>query len=125
MIPRFLDILGRLVTDHLHLTVFKIYGGISLALLLGAVIYAFSGAKTEMAKKNLLLHALGSILAVIASAAVLIWNPVSDLWFYGGSILAAVGVCLTFMGIIGKYNILATRPLPTFYDRKGGNDRAK
>ena len=125
VIPRFLDILGRLVTDHLHLTVFKIYGGISLALLLGAVIYAFSGAKTEMAKKNLLLHALGSILAVIASAAVLIWNPVSDLWFYGGSILAAVGVCLTFMGIIGKYNILATRPLPTFYDRKGGNDRAK
>ena len=125
VIPRFLDILGRLVTDHLHLTVFKIYGGISLALLLGAVIYAFSGAKTEMAKKNLLLHALGSILAVVASAAVLIWNPVSDLWFYGGSILAAVGVCLTFMGIIGKYNILATRPLPTFYDRKGGNDRAK
>ena len=125
VIPRFLDILGRLVTDHLHLTVFKIYGGLSLALLLGAVIYAFSGAKTEMAKKNLLLHALGSILAVIASAAVLIWNPVSDLWFYGGSILAAVGVCLTFMGIIGKYNILATRPLPTFYDRKGGNDRAK
>ena len=89
------------------------------------MIYAFSGAKTEMAKKNLLLHALGSILAVIASAAVLIWNPVSDLWFYGGSILSAVGVCLTFMGIIGKYNILATRPLPTFYDRKGGNDRAK
>ncbi|MBQ9028934.1 MAG: hypothetical protein IJ110_09245 [Lachnospiraceae bacterium] len=125
VIPRFLDILGRLVTDHLHLTGFKIYGGISLALLLGAVIYAFSGAKTEMAKKNLLLHALGSILAVVASAAVLIWNPVSDLWFYGGSILAAVGVCLTFMGIIGKYNILATRPLPTFYDRKGGNDRAK
>ena len=125
VIPRFLDILGSLVTDHLHLTGFKIYGGISLALLLGAVIYAFSGAKTEMAKKNLLLHALGSILAVVASAAVLIWNPVSDLWFYGGSILAAVGVCLTFMGIIGKYNILATRPLPTFYDRKGGNDRAK
>ena len=62
---------------------------------------------------------------MIASGVILIWNPVSDLWFYGGSILSAVGVCLTFMGIIGKYNILATRPLPTFYDRKGGNDRAK
>ena len=125
VIPRFFEFLGSLVSDRLHLTVFKIYGGISLIVLLVVVICAFALAKTEMAKKNLLLQALGSILAVIASAAVLIWNPVSDLWFYGGSILAAVGVCLTFMGIIGKYNVLATRPLPTFYDRKGGNDRAK
>ena len=125
VIPRFFEFLGSLVSDRLHLTVFKIYGGISLVVLLVVVICAFALAKTEMAKKNLLLQALGSILAVIASAAVLIWNPVSDLWFYGGSILAAIGVCLTFMGIIGKYNILATRPLPTFYDRKGGNDRAK
>ena len=106
-------------------TGFKIYGGISLAALAGLLLYAFTSAKTEMAGKNLFLHALGSILAVIASGLILIWNPVSDLWFYGGSILSAVGVCLTFMGIIGKYNILATRPLPTFYDRKGGNDRAK
>ena len=106
-------------------TGFKIYGAVSLAVLLGLLIYAFTAAKTEMARKNLFLHSLGAILAVIASGVILIWNPVSDLWFYGGSILSAIGVCLTFMGIIGKYNILATRPLPTFYDRKGGNDRAK
>ena len=106
-------------------TGFKIYGGISLAVLLGLLIYAYTSAKTEMARKNLFLNSLGAILAVIASGVILIWNPVSDLWFYGGSILSAIGVCLTFIGIINKYNILATRPLPTFYDRKGGNDRAK
>ena len=106
-------------------TGFKIYGGLSLAVLLGLLIYAYTSAKTEMARKNLFLNSLGAILAVIASGVILIWNPVSDLWFYGGSILSAIGVCLTFIGIINKYNILATRPLPTFYDRKGGNDRAK
>ena len=73
----------------------------------------------------MILQIAGSVIAVGASAAILVWNPVSDLWFYGGSILAAAGVCLSFLGIISKYNILATRPLPTFYDRKGGNDRAK
>lgn len=116
---------GSFPVSDIGFTGYKIYGGISLAVLLGLLIYAFTAAKTEMARKNLFLHSLGAIAAVIASGVILILNPVSDLWFYGGSILSALGVCLTFMGIIGKYNILATRPLPTFYDRKGGNDRAK
>ena len=82
-------------------------------------------AETDGAKKNILIHTIGSCISVLVSAAILEWNPVSDLWYYGGSILAAVGICITFIGIIRKFNILATRPLPTFYDRKGGNDRAR
>ena len=119
----------RLGLDYLtgsgKLSGFKIYGAVSVILLLGALIFIWALADSETAKKNLVLQIAGSVIAVGASAAILVWNPVSDLWFYGGSILAAAGVCLSFLGIISKYNILATRPLPTFYDRKGGNDRAK
>ena len=119
----------RLGLDYLtgsgNLTGFKIYGAVSVILLLGALVFIWALADSETAKKNMVLQIAGSVIAVGASAAILVWNPVSDLWFYGGSILAAAGVCLSFLGIISKYNILATRPLPTFYDRKGGNDRAK
>ena len=119
----------RIGLDYLlgsgNLTGFKIYGGVSVLLLLGVLFFIAALAESETAKKNMVIQIAGSVIAVGASAAILVWNPVSDLWFYGGSILAAAGVCLSFLGIISKYNILATRPLPTFYDRKGGNDRAK
>ena len=106
------------------ISAFKIYGAVSVLLLIGLLIGVGVLADTETARKSLFIHSAGSVLAAGAAAAILVWNPVSDLWFYSGSILAAVGVCLTFLGIISKYNILATRPLPSFYDRKGGNDRA-
>lgn len=113
------------ITDSGYLTGYKIYGIVSAVLLLAGIILMGWLAESDTAKKNMYLHTAGSILAVTTASIVFVWNPPSDLWYYGGAILAAAGICLTFLGIIRKYNILATRPLPTFYDRKGGNDRAK
>ena len=113
------------VLDDRPFNLYSIYAIVSSLALIGIVYAAFSFAETETSRKHIFLHTIGSGFAVIAAAAILAWNPVSDLWYYGGSILAAAGVCLTFLGLIRKYNVLATRPLPTFYDRQGGNDRAK
>ena len=113
------------ITGNGRITFYTIYAIASTLVLIGTLYFTHEFAETETARKSLILHTAGSILAVIAAAGILVWDPVSDLWFYGGSIAAAAGVCLTFTGIIKKYNVLATRPLPTFYDRKGGNDRAK
>lgn len=66
---------------------------------------------------------LGSSLAVLLAALILVIDPVSDLYYYGGTILAGAAIFLTLLGIIREYNVLATRPLPQF-DRKGGDDRA-
>ena len=112
------------LTDEGTITFYTIYGVISMLLLIAVIALIETMAETEMAKKGIFLHTLGSLIAVIISAVILVFNPVSDLWFYGGSILSAIGVMLTLIGMIRKYNILATRPLPTFYDRKGGNDSA-
>ncbi len=112
------------LTDEGTITFYTIYGVISMLLLIAVIALIETMAETEMAKKGIFLHTLGSLIAVIISAVILVFNPVSDLWFYGGSILSALGVMLTLIGMIRKYNILATRPLPTFYDRKGGNDSA-
>ena len=68
----------------------------------------------------------GALSALAATAvAVLIWllNPISDIWYYAGTILSFLGVLITVMEIIKKYNVLATRRLPQF-DRSGGDDRA-
>ncbi len=49
----------------------------------------------------------------------------SDLFWYIGCIASLLAVLVTSLGLISKYNILATRPIPTFFDREGGNDSAK
>lgn len=66
---------------------------------------------------------IGSLVAVIIAALIFIINPVADFWYYGGTIIAFIGILFTIIAIIRKYNILATRKLPQF-DRTGGDDRA-
>lgn len=72
-------------------------------------------------------YRMGGALSALAATAVaaLIWllNPISDIWYYTGTILSFLGVLFTVMEIIKKYNVLATRRLPQF-DRSGGDDRA-
>ena len=58
------------------------------------------------------------------AVAVLLFNPVADFWYYGGATLVYLCVCVTLVGLIRKYNVLATRPLPSFHEREGGRDHA-
>ena len=62
-------------------------------------------------------------IAVILSTAIAILHPVSDLFYYGCIILTLIAIGLSFVDIIGHYNILSTRRLPKL-DKKGGDDRA-
>lgn len=66
---------------------------------------------------------IGSLIAVILALFIFIVNPVADFWYYSGAIAALIGILITIISIIEKYNILATRKLPQF-DRTGGDDRA-
>lgn len=65
----------------------------------------------------------GSLAAMAAAIPIWIFNPVSDLWYYAGTIAAFIGILFTITDLIRKYNILATRKLPQF-DRRGGDDNA-
>ena len=115
----------KYLSDSGTISLSEIYGVVSVFILIASLFFINAFAESEGARKGIFLHTAGSVLAVLAAAAVLVWNPVNDIWYYSGSLLAAAGVCLTFIGIIRKYNMFATRPLPTFYDRKGGSDRAR
>ena len=65
--------------------------------------------------------ALTALIAVAAALLICLLNPISDLWYYAGTILSFGGILFTVIEIIKKYNVLATRRLPQF-DRSGGDD---
>ena len=63
------------------------------------------------------------IAAILLAIIIIIWNPVSDLYYYGGSVISMSAVIWTLMDIIERYNVLTTRKLPQF-NRRGGDENA-
>lgn len=61
--------------------------------------------------------------AVLLGGVVTLWNPVSDLWYYGAALLILLTVVFILKDLIGNYNRLAMRRLPQF-DKRGGDDNA-
>ena len=71
-----------------------------------------------------MISALIPLIALIAAFWIAVWNPVDDYFYYAGSLICSGASALLSVGLIKYYNLLSTRPLPSFYDRKGGNDNA-
>ena len=78
----------------------------------------------KAAKKYSYTEMFGVILGIVISVVVLCWNPIEDLIFYGASTAVFAGIVYTITGIIKKYNILSTHPIPEYFDREGGNIHA-
>lgn len=75
-------------------------------------------------QRSLMVSALIPLIALIAAFWIAVWNPVDDYFYYAGSLICSGASALLSVGLIKYYNLLSTRPLPSFYDRKGGNDNA-
>ena len=61
--------------------------------------------------------------AILLAFVIMMWNPVSDLYYYGGAAVSMVAVIWTILDIIGRHNLLTTRKLPQF-NRRGGDENA-
>lgn len=75
--------------------------------------------------KRSLLFALIALGSVIYSFLVAAGEPVQDWWYYLGGLICLFAASLMAIDLITRYNEASTRPLPSFYTRKGGNDSAK
>jgi len=62
------------------------------------------------------------LIGVAAVVLVLLFQPVSDLYYYGASLFAAALTTLNFIGLIKKQSRLATRKIPQFEKRGGDKD---
>lgn len=58
------------------------------------------------------------LLTVLVNAAVMIFSPASDLWYYAGDAICIVGLVVSSFGMLRIYNVGTTRPLPKLFDRK-------
>lgn len=61
--------------------------------------------------------------AILFTFVIMIWNPISDLYYYGGAMVSMAAVIWTILDIIGRHNLLATRKPPQF-NRRGGDENA-
>lgn len=112
---------------------YLIVGALFIVGLFILVVYMLDSNKAEKArkkgdkkaaKKYSYTEMLGVILGLVLAVIVLIWNPVEDLIFYAASTAVFAGIVYTITGIIKKYNILSTHPIPEYFDREGGNIHA-
>ena len=62
--------------------------------------------------------------SVVYAFMVAYLQPVEDWWYYLGSLICLVAASAMSIDLILRYNETSTRPLPSFYSRKGGDDRA-
>ena len=72
----------------------------------------------------------GILPALVAPAILLVgvyvgFNPMvfpNDAWYYGLASGCLVGILINILFTIGRYNDLATRPVPNFFRREGANN---
>ena len=77
--------------------------------------------KPKAEKAKLLQHSgTGyAVFSVLFSLAIMIWNPVQDEYYYLASAVSGLMSILTLRLMIKKFNILSTRSIPEFFDKKG------
>ncbi len=100
-------------------------GFLIIASMIGGIITCITGGITyaKLAKKSSIPGFISSLIATVIAAVIAIIHPVSDIWYYGGTIISMIAVFTTLIAVIQAYNILSTRKLPQF-NRTGGDDRA-
>ena len=58
------------------------------------------------------------VLAAVLGIAIRFLAPVSDLYYYGGAVVVLACTCMALLRLVGRFNLLTTRPLPEFHERK-------
>lgn len=63
------------------------------------------------------------LIGLIIALVIFIWNPVSDLYYYGGAIASIIMTIWSFADLVKEINLLTTRKLPQL-GRRGGDENA-
>lgn len=95
----------------------------SMALIRIVALDRWQKPMPEGLVKEMLPVLAKPVAAILFALAVMIWNPVSDLYYYGGAIVSMAAVIWTLLDIIQRYNVLTMRKLPQF-NRRGGDENA-
>ncbi len=72
--------------------------------------------------KSMFLMVLLLAAGIAAASLIVMSAPADDYMYYTGAVLCLAAVTVCCVGLIRRYNLLVTRPVPSFFDRGGGND---
>lgn len=76
----------------------------------------------HLGDKTIWLDILGSLIALAVSILMLLADPAGDEFYYFAAIGCMVAIGITASCAMKRYNQLATRPLPHFFNRKAGGE---
>ena len=97
-------------------------GYIIMLLICDVVMFLTIKRAQKIAKiisyKKVLTDVIWSIIAIALAHVLVVWHPAEDLYYYITAALGLLGVVMTMLGIIRRYNDLVTRPIPHFFERK-------
>ena len=97
-----------------------------LALIVSLIFLVLSIKEVFMIKeKTMVIPPFLCFAGVGLGLYMSLTKVIEDWYYYGAAIICLIGVLLTCISLIKRHNLLATRPLPNFFDRKGGDDSAK
>jgi hypothetical protein len=81
-------------------------------------------AEAKKKKSYACFDVWGIVGGIIIAVITFVWNPIDDIYYYVASTAVFAGAVLTITGMIRKYNLLSTHPIPEYFDRDGGNVHA-
>ena len=76
---------------------------------------------SHLKEKSMVFWPILNGLAIMITFLIAVIRPVSDWWYYGGAVVCMIGTLLPALELIDVYNLMATRPLPSFFGREGAN----
>ena len=126
----FLLIIGIIATFSFMYDIYVSQTGAFGFMFLIFILQIFPFVKTinisrYLKNKSSFLIALFAMAAVTYSFGVTVQEPVQDWIYYAGGLVNLAAASIIALDLISRYNEKATRPLPSFFSRKGGNDSAK
>ena len=104
-----------------------IVGGVITLVLMVISFISANGARKNIAKmkqKKSFTASFLSVISILLIMIILLWDPASDIIYYGAAVLSMIGIICNIIDMMLCYNLLAMRPLPQFDMYKGGDDRA-
>lgn len=98
---------------------------VSAILLVVSIIVLLRGltAAHYIKEKHIVKFNILAFIGIVIAFLVSIWNPVDDVFYYAGCIICALCAATASVGMVKYYNLVTTRPIPSFFDREGGNDK--
>ncbi|MBQ7535103.1 MAG: TPM domain-containing protein [Stomatobaculum sp.] len=103
----------------------RIVSGIAVIIITFFVFLRGREIAGDIQQKEAVNGGMGAILAAFAAAVITMVRPVSDLWYYGGSVFALLGILFSVFCLIRYYNLLVTSPIPHFFERNVGDGLEK